>query len=90
MTQSYDEITLTPITNRDSTVNKTGGWRTLRPVIDVEKCIKCWNCWKFCPDMSIIINRGKELPEVDYDYCKGCGICVHECPVDAIVMEKEV
>ncbi|KXA91095.1 pyruvate synthase, partial [candidate division MSBL1 archaeon SCGC-AAA259A05] len=27
--------------------------------------------------------------EVDLDYCKGCGICAKECPVDAIEMVKE-
>jgi pyruvate ferredoxin oxidoreductase delta subunit len=28
--------------------------------------------------------------EIDYDYCKGCGICAEECPVDAISMVEEV
>ncbi|NIW10200.1 MAG: pyruvate synthase, partial [Gammaproteobacteria bacterium] len=23
-------------------------------------------------------------------YCKGCGVCANECPVDAIKMEREV
>jgi Pyruvate/2-oxoacid:ferredoxin oxidoreductase delta subunit len=27
---------------------------------------------------------------VDYDYCKGCGICVEECPCGAIEMVPEV
>ncbi|MHA2203284.1 MAG: 4Fe-4S binding protein [Candidatus Hodarchaeales archaeon] len=26
---------------------------------------------------------------MDYVYCKGCGVCVHVCPVDALKMEKE-
>jgi ferredoxin len=30
------------------------------------------------------------MPWVDKDMCIGCGICVEECPVDAVVMEDEV
>jgi Pyruvate/2-oxoacid:ferredoxin oxidoreductase delta subunit len=27
---------------------------------------------------------------VDYDYCKGCGVCANECPKKAIAMVPEV
>lgn len=68
---------------------KSGMWRTSRPVIDQSKCIRCLMCWVFCPDMSI--KRGEDdSVEVDYDYCKGCGICVEVCPVKAISMVEEV
>jgi ferredoxin len=30
------------------------------------------------------------MPWVHKDMCIGCGICVEECPVDAIVIENEV
>jgi len=26
---------------------------------------------------------------IDYDYCKGCGLCATECPCGAIEMESE-
>ncbi len=68
--------------------NKTGGWRTLKPVINKEKCIKCGRCWMFCPDNAIKIGKDGK-PKIDYDYCKGCGICAAECPVKAIIMKKE-
>ena len=29
---------------------------------------------------------GKAKPVIDYDYCKGCGICAEECPTDSIKM----
>ena len=29
--------------------NKTGGWRSFRPVIDQKKCIKCGTCFEACP-----------------------------------------
>lgn len=63
--------------------NKTGSWRTFKPVLDKEKCIDCENCIIFCPEGSI--NKDHDI---DYDYCKGCGICAYECPVDAIIMER--
>jgi Pyruvate/2-oxoacid:ferredoxin oxidoreductase delta subunit len=27
--------------------------------------------------------------EIDYDYCKGCGVCANECPAKAITMVEE-
>jgi len=68
-------------------INKTGGWRSVRPVIDTEECTSCMVCWKFCPDACIIIL--KEKPVIDLDYCKGCGICAEECPRGAITLVIE-
>jgi len=62
--------------------NKTGSWRSIKPVIDYTKCISCMVCWKYCPDACIFIKNGK--PHIELDYCKGCGICIEECPVKAI------
>jgi len=77
------------ITEPGSSVkNKTAGWRSMRPVIEKEKCIKCGRCWLFCPDAAIVMDKeGKST--VNYDYCKGCGICAQTCPVKCIIMEKE-
>jgi pyruvate ferredoxin oxidoreductase delta subunit len=70
--------------------NKTGAWRSMRPVWSAEKCIHCLNCWIFCPDAAIMVNDGK-MTGINYDYCKGCGICANVCPtkVQAITMEEE-
>ncbi len=68
----------------------TGDWRTLRPVIDFEKCTHCMVCWFFCPDSSILVSQGKVVG-VDVGHCKGCGICAAVCPVKirAISMVEE-
>lgn len=72
---------------------RTGSWRVLRPVIDPAVCIPsktgkkaCFTCWLYCPDGVI----SKTIPPIiDYEYCKGCGICAQECPAGAISMEDE-
>ncbi len=48
-------------------------------------CFQCDNCWHFCPDAAVIKNDTGY--EIDYDYCKGCGICAQECPSGHINME---
>ncbi len=67
---------------------KTGEWRLKRPVINQAACIKCLICWIDCPEATIIRNSDDSV-EVNYDYCKGCGICAAECPVKAIEMKEE-
>ncbi len=67
---------------------KTGNWRSQKPVHIPEKCIHCLICWVYCPDSAIKTKDGK-FESFDYDFCKGCGICAHECPKDAIKMEQE-
>ena len=49
-------------------------------------CNGCENCFVYCPDFSVL--KGDRI-EIDYNYCKGCGICENECPVGFIQMEKE-
>jgi Pyruvate/2-oxoacid:ferredoxin oxidoreductase delta subunit len=35
------------------------------------------------------IKTEKIKAKINYDYCKGCGLCAHECPVKAIKMEND-
>ena len=70
---------------------KTGLWRTLKPVIDYDRCNRCWwVCSEFCPDGAIAVDDSGS-PHIDYDHCKGCMICVAQCPPHAIeaVPERE-
>lgn len=68
----------------EGSVGLTGSWRIFVPVLDEGKCNKCLLCWIYCPEACIT----KDI-KINYDYCKGCGICAEECPSKAIVMKKE-
>jgi pyruvate ferredoxin oxidoreductase delta subunit len=72
----------------NSVLVETGGWRSMLPVIDSEKCDGCMLCYFYCPDASIIIENGKAAG-IDLKHCKGCGICAKECPTHAIAMKTE-
>ena len=53
-------------------------------------CFSCDNCYGVCPDNAVIkLGRPGERYEIDLDFCKGCGICVAECPSGAIQMVPE-
>ena len=52
-------------------------------------CVGCENCYVFCPDASIIKMGGVISHQVDYDFCKGCGICFSECPRGVISLKEE-
>ncbi|MCX9013773.1 MAG: pyruvate ferredoxin oxidoreductase subunit gamma [Candidatus Methanoperedens sp.] len=70
------------------TENNVSGWATFRPVRDREKCTMCLLCWFYCPEGTIVRISDKGDLMTNYDYCKGCGICANECPVDAIKMVR--
>jgi 2-oxoacid:acceptor oxidoreductase delta subunit (pyruvate/2-ketoisovalerate family) len=54
------------------------------------RCTECDNCLIFCPDVSILDQTRETFGyAIDYDYCKGCGICFTECPRHAITMVSE-
>lgn len=50
-------------------------------------CIFCDNCFYYCPDMAI--TKLENGYDVKSDYCKGCGLCVAECPTGSISMHED-
>jgi len=60
-----------------------------RRCLSCGNCFECDNCYGVCPDNAVIkLGPGKRF-EFNYDYCKGCGVCVAECPCGAIEMRPE-
>ncbi len=57
-------------------------------------CFSCDNCYGVCPDNAVLklsdaANANVNGYAIDLDYCKGCGMCVSECPSGAIEMAPE-
>jgi NADPH-dependent glutamate synthase beta subunit-like oxidoreductase len=50
-------------------------------------CVFCDNCVNYCPDLAVKRNDAGYL--VLTDYCKGCGLCVKECPTGSMKMVEE-
>lgn len=84
---SVDKYPVGATCKSDHLISINSGWRTYRPVIDQEKCIMCLRCFLVCPD-GVIDKSGEKLV-IDYDYCKGCGVCAYECKSKCIKMVKE-
>ena len=69
---------------------ETGTWRTSRPEWKSENCIHCLTCWVLCPEEAYRLTDGKnkagkdrkEISDINYHHCKGCGLCAKECPIN--------
>src|SRR4029077_9161990 len=72
----------------------TGGLDESTALFEARRCMSCGNCfgcdncYGVCPD-NAIAKLGDGQYEIDYDYCKGCGLCVAERPGAASEMEPE-
>jgi Pyruvate/2-oxoacid:ferredoxin oxidoreductase delta subunit len=74
----------------------TGGLDSLTALFEARRCMSCGNCfgcdncYGVCPDNAVIkLGTGEYQYEIDYVYCKGCGLCAAECPCGAVKMEPE-
>ena len=83
------------IARRQSTFDEVvGGLDVSNALYEARRCMSCGNCfgcdncYGVCPD-NAIIKLGDGEYEVDYDYCKGCGLCAAECPCGSIELEPE-
>jgi len=60
-----------------------------RRCLSCGNCFECDNCYGVCPDNAVVkLGPGNRF-QFNYDYCKGCGMCVAECPCGAIEMVPE-
>ena len=59
------------------------------PNIDAEKCRACKRCIarQACRLKALIQFEQNEMPYIDQTMCRGCMVCLEECPFNAIVVE---
>jgi 2-oxoacid:acceptor oxidoreductase delta subunit (pyruvate/2-ketoisovalerate family) len=70
-------------------LDETNALYEARRCLSCGNCFECDNCYGVCPDNAVIkLGAGKRF-RIDYDYCKGCGLCAAECPCGAIDMVPE-
>ena len=82
----FGPLTVNPAKSKGS---KTGRWRTLlRPHYLHKNCIACRMCSMICPE-GCVQGKEKNAFSVDYDFCKGCGVCADICPKKDIEMVPE-
>jgi NADPH-dependent glutamate synthase beta subunit-like oxidoreductase len=62
-----------------------------RRCLSCGNCFACDNCYGVCPDNAVVkVEPGVAYGyAIDLDYCKGCGMCVAECPCGALEMVPE-
>ncbi|MDD5169131.1 MAG: FAD-dependent oxidoreductase, partial [Syntrophales bacterium] len=80
-TGSFDEI--------DMKISANLAIREAERCFNCGLCNQCDNCWLFCPDVAVIRGRDMENRHIDFDYCKGCGLCAAECPRNAVTLSEE-
>jgi NADPH-dependent glutamate synthase beta subunit-like oxidoreductase len=81
-TSTFDEIV--------QGLDETNALFEARRCMSCGNCFECDNCFGVCPDNAVVKLGFGSRYRFEYDYCKGCGICVSECPCGAIVMEPEL
>jgi Pyruvate/2-oxoacid:ferredoxin oxidoreductase delta subunit len=62
------------------------GQRTVRgtPLPQLRQRFECDNCYGVCPDNAVVkLGPGSRF-QFNYDYCKGCGMCVSPSACGAI------
>ncbi|HEX8987365.1 MAG TPA: NAD(P)-binding protein [Rhodocyclaceae bacterium] len=65
-------------------LDETNAQFEARRCLSCGNCFECDNCYGVCPDNAVVkLGPGNRF-KFNYDYCKGCGVCVSECPCGAI------
>jgi 2-oxoacid:acceptor oxidoreductase delta subunit (pyruvate/2-ketoisovalerate family) len=70
-------------------LDETNALFEARRCLSCGNCFECDNCYGVCPDNAVIKLSAGNRFRINYEYCKGCGLCVEECPCGAMEMVSE-
>ena len=76
---------IVPIGPEGLHIIQTGKWRTSKPVMDTDKCVKCGLCARLCPMAAIDPNDVSSV----VGKCIKCCACVKKCPKGAKYFDHE-
>lgn len=83
-----------PVAGRTADFSEvTLGLSSAAALYEAKRCLNCGvcnlcdNCFLYCPDLAISARPDRKGYQINYDYCKGCCICVEECPRGALSLE---
>lgn len=68
------------------TAFRPGGRELEQAVVDGERCVLCYTCWRACPHAALRPDTAARKMETLGEACEGCGTCVAVCPGDAITL----
>lgn len=66
--------------------NIVGGLLSAKPVLKVNECVGCRECYKICPAKAIVMVAGK--PKIDRKKCIKCFCCQEFCPKGALKVKR--
>jgi NADPH-dependent glutamate synthase beta subunit-like oxidoreductase len=92
-------IPITPVDHRihDQKTEVTLGYEAADAVKEADRCMSCGvcngcdNCYIVCPDVSVMRDtRENGSYSIRTHYCKGCLVCVQECPTGCLEKVPEL
>jgi formate dehydrogenase (NADP+) beta subunit len=82
---------------RNQTVEVTLGYSREQAAAEADRCMSCGvcngcdNCYIVCPDVSVMRDaRENGRYSIRTTYCKGCLVCVQECPTGCLEKVPEL
>jgi Pyruvate/2-oxoacid:ferredoxin oxidoreductase delta subunit/coenzyme F420-reducing hydrogenase delta subunit len=81
------EYTLNEI---NSTLNDFKPLTETNRVVDDQKCILCYTCYRVCPHGAVEEDDKLDAMKINELACYGCDACISHCPADAISYEEKI
>ena len=95
---SFDELNMADFPHEPAVAGSLGADATPtrdQALAEAKRCFNCGVCndcelcMIYCPDVAIKKHSSGHGFSLSYKHCKGCGLCVAECPRGAMTMTRE-